>query len=593
MTKAREKDPTSSFPTSPSLLDRLSRIRPAAILATGCLLFAALSAWALSGESCTYDEGIHLSSAYAGLTRRDFRLVVEHPPLGRRLAAIPLLFMKVRLPAEPEHWRPDTYWAYAFQFLYQCGNDPDDLLRAGRWAMLFWPLLLIGAVYAWSLELYGPKGGLLTLALTVFNPTLLAHGHLVTTDTAVSALMVLSLAGFQRWMAKPGVRTALACGVLIGGTLAAKLSGVLILVILGFMLGWRLWGIFLGAAAPLPGPKFRRSLETALMGVTAALVLWGAYGFRYKASDDPSFDMTHVVRSESPVGGAARLLLESHLVPEAYAYGFADLNAHAAMGHETFLLGFHSKHGWIGYFPFALLVKTPFPALLLYGWAILAWARRRPSGTGAEDSLPAAAAIFLMIAMTGSLQIGIRHILPVLGFLAVLAGGISGNSEPNPFRRRRENSLAALAGLAASGVLVASPYYLAYFNFPSCVFLEPQEMLVDSNLDWGQDLGRLKRFMDREGIDSLKLGYFGGDSPRRLDLKHERLPARNLYSDREPEWRAATGVRPGDYVAVSATSYSGTYLEDTEYYRRLLGDLKPTKIIGGSILLFRIPEGRK
>jgi hypothetical protein len=559
------------------------RIPPGLVLTAGCAVFVALSLVPLWTNSPTYDEGIHLSAAFAGLTRKDYRLVLEHPPLGRRLAALPLLFQKVSLPEEPKHWTSDSYWSYSFQFLYQCGNDADTLLRSGRLAMLFWPLLLIGAAYAWALDLFGPKGALLTLVLSVFNPTLLAHGHLVTTDTAVAALMLLSLAAYQRWLVRPSSRTAIECGLMVGGAIAAKLSGLLIVVALGLHLSWRLWKILFGAAPPLPGPKLRRGLEVALMIVVVELVLWGVYGFRFRASPDPAFDLRSVI--VNPAWSSR--LLGFPLLPESYSFGIANLNALSALGHPTFLLGEHSLHGWPAYFLFALLVKTPVAALLLFGAAAWAWMRRRSTALPGEGVLLLAATLLLAVSSLSHLQIGIRHILPIFGFLAVLAGGLFAG-----LPRFRDSIAAGLLATLVIGVLAASPSYLAYFNLPSRLFAAPHRMLVDSNLDWGQDLSRLKKYMESNRIATVKLGYFGSASPRHLRLDHQRLPALNLYSQHEPEWRAAAGFAPGDVVAVSATCYAGAYLEHPDFYRRALGHLQPEAVLGGSILVYRIPERR-
>jgi len=135
----------------------------------------------------------------------------------------------------------------------------------------------------------------------------------------------------------------------------------------------------------------------------------------------------------------------------------------------------------------------------------------------------------------------------------------------------------------------AAPHFLAHFNLPSRILFERHEMLVDSNLDWGQDLGRLKEWMDREGIPSLKLSYFGHGSPRQLLLQHEVLPGNCTYPFFEPEWKQAGPLKPGDIVAISASNYSGFLLQDRDLYRRQFAGVKPLAVIGNSIIVFRVP----
>jgi hypothetical protein len=144
----------------------------------------------------------------------------------------------------------------------------------------------------------------------------------------------------------------------------------------------------------------------------------------------------------------------------------------------------------------------------------------------------------------------------------------------------------------ALGVAVSLPYDLAYFNFPSTLVWERHEMLVDSNLDWGQDLGRLKAFMDRRGIESIKLAYFGNASPRHLGLTHQILPGVNAYTRFEPEWTPARVWVPGEWVAISATLLEGVLQDDRrDFYRESFGRMEPVERIGHSILVYRVPEG--
>lgn len=152
--------------------------------------------------------------------------------------------------------------------------------------------------------------------------------------------------------------------------------------------------------------------------------------------------------------------------------------------------------------------------------------------------------------------------------------------------------MAAILALVPLETLAAGPYFLAYFNLPSTLAADRHFLLADSNLDWGQDLRRLKRWMDRHGIERLKLAYFGNASPRLLGLRHDRLMAANMYQDYEPEWKLVETLHPGDWVAVSATNYAGIVLGlRADHYRKLLAGLSPITAIGHSILVFHIPPG--
>ncbi|HLF92521.1 MAG TPA: hypothetical protein VJB14_03615, partial [Planctomycetota bacterium] len=276
-------------------------------------------------------------------------------------------------------------------------------------------------------------------------------------------------------------------------------------------------------------------------------------------------------------------------LPAGYLVGFAQVQEHSSQGHPAYALGAHSDRGWPWYFPFAFLVKTPLPTLILMGWGLVALARRRAGGGGREDFLLVPLIVYWVLSISSGLNIGVRHLLPVLSLSTVIAGGVlRPEDEGRPGVLKRRGVVALLGGTLAS-VLAASPYFLPYFNEAALVAAERHDLLADSNLDWGQDLARLKRHLDREGIAKVKLGYFGDASPRQLGLVHEVLPGSHNYTLYEAEWLPAMGVAPGDWVAVSASSFAGLGLEDPEYYRRVLGSLRPAARIGRSILLYRIP----
>jgi hypothetical protein len=191
------------------------------------------------------------------------------------------------------------------------------------------------------------------------------------------------------------------------------------------------------------------------------------------------------------------------------------------------------------------------------------------------------------------MNIGIRHILPVHPFMLILAGGVAGVDAAAPWIRWKAGAVSGLVGTAVAGCLWAAPYFLAYFNLPSRAIAAPRFLLTDSNLDWGQDLGRLKKYMDRHGIPEVKLAYHGSASPRHLQLRHQVLPGLTWFTQyvrHEPEWKPAADLKSGDYVAISATSLVGLVLHDKDFYLRSYGELEPVAEIGGSILLYRIPD---
>jgi hypothetical protein len=566
-------------------LERLRQAPPAAVLVAGLGVFLALSLWGLRDESATYDEAAHLSAAYVPLRLGDYRLLTEQPPLGRRIAALPLLFMDVRLPLDHLSWERARYFDFGFVFLYQSENASDDLLFAARLAMLFWGLLLVGSVYAAAREAFGAAGGLLAMTACVFNPLLLGHARLVTTDVPATALLFLAVIAFARSWEAPSWGKALALGILSGGAVAAKFSA---LILIPAFLLTAVVGLIREWPGSTPGSPERRrwARRAALLGtaaLTAYVVVWGAYGFRYAASPDPSFDLRQAMHFR-PFSGALLERFEAwRLFPEAFLYGLAELRNHASLGHPAFAAGVESTHGWWWYFPFAVLVKSPIAFLVLALVGVRAWT---PSASAAAWRLPCGvAALLLGLALLHStLNMGLRHALPLFPFAWLACGAAVAPAGPAPTARAR--AAPWLLGLVlVLETLAGAPHYLPYFNAGALAVAERQVILSDSNVDWGQDLRRLKEFMDRRGIREVKLSYTGTASPRQLGLRHQTLSRQALYAAFEPEWAPSEELRPGDLVAVSVTHL--TRPPDARLLERLEGQEEIARV-GRSIVVYRI-----
>jgi len=580
-------------------LDRLAELRPWILLLGASIIFVTLSLWEMVDESITTDELVHVSAGYTYLAEGDYRMNPEHPALAKILSAAPLLLMHLRWPAETEFWKKGLQWQFGYKFLYQSGNDPDLVLFWARLPMIFWGIVLLGSVYAVSRELFGARGAFISLVLVTFCPMILGHAHLVTTDVPVAAMLFLTATAFWRFAEGPSLGKAIVAGLVLGGALAVKYSAVM----LGPALLWFLVVAWVKRARQTRGHAWTwkdrlcgASTWAAfllLIGTLSITVIWACYRFRYSASPDGAFQFSWSFEStkSSTIGKAIGFARAHRLLPEAYLNGFGYMFENA-QGRNAYALGMHSKVGWWWYFPFAFLVKTPFPTLMLMGWGLWASLRRYGARLGADYFLVIPLIIYWVLAIASNMNIGLRHVMPVYPIMATLAGGVPLGELAGRTAIIANRLVSGALALVMAGSVFAGPYYLAYFNLPSTLVFDRHFMLTDSNLDWGQDLKRLKKWMDREGISKIKLMYFGNASPRHLGLQHERHHAANMYQSYEPEWKWTDDFRPGDYVAVGATNYSGVVLGKlTDYYLKRLGTLKPVTTIGHSILVYRLPEG--
>jgi hypothetical protein len=244
-------------------------------------------------------------------------------------------------------------------------------------------------------------------------------------------------------------------------------------------------------------------------------------------------------------------------------------------------MGRLSEAGFPYYFLATFALKTPIPLGLLLLMALFV-GRRGPVRSEAFLFLPVL--LYLGLTFTRSIDIGHRHLLPIYPFLFVAAGRAVGVLGRSRAPAAGAVILGALCAWYALGTLRVHPHYLAYFNEIAGGPRNGYRWLVDSNLDWGQDLKGLKAYMDARGIPRLKLSYFGSADPAYYGIDAEILPG---YMAPHPV-RVTREVRRGDLVAVSATNLQGVYLdpEDRPLMERFRAQ-RPLDEVGYSILIYR------
>jgi 4-amino-4-deoxy-L-arabinose transferase-like glycosyltransferase len=407
--------------------------------------------------------------------------------------------------------------------------------------------------------LLGEWGALASVFLFTNNPPVLAHAGVATMDMAVGAGICTAYYTFWRWCEEPSFRRSAALGVGVALALLTKFSSVLLLPV-GFIVivcgaGDRFWSPDLSAEAPGGRQKamVRPTWHTWLWIPIAFLLVWAAYRFSFGA-------VTEKVPILAGIPLPAPQLLD----------GLWQVHTHIEAGHTAFLLGRHSFHGWWYFFPVALAVKTPI-ALLVFA-AIGAFAATRASRTPALHT-----AAILLVNLPTTLNIGVRYLMPLFPVLA-LTGGIGAVWL---WKRARWAAVALGAWMLISSAL-AHPDYLAYFN--EFAAAHPERVLVDSDLDWGQDMGRLARELRRRNVPYLHMAclYTGDDT--RLGLPN--------WDGLEP-YQHVTG-----WVAISYTmreNYGWKAAQDQgrdDMAFAWLDRYQPVAKVGQSILLYLIPKER-
>jgi hypothetical protein len=571
---------------------RSTRTRELAALAAGLALYVGLAVDSMRRTSATYDEPAHISAAWTHLKLHDYRLSPDHPPLVQSLAAVPLLFMDVKMDPTDEAWTGHAIWRFARHWLY-IWNDAGRLLFWGRLAIALVGAALVGAIFLWARVRFGPGPALVAVFLAVLSPDLLAHGQVVTTDMGAAATMFLAVVAFDAVLQRTTAARVVLAGAALGAALATKLSAlglgpILLALAVARIADPRPLVTAFGHERPVAG---RAARAAVLAGVLLALlpiavaVIWAAYGFQRSFGADPGLAATfpwEAMKATHPlVQGVIQAARGLGLLPDPYLFGFLRFFQHSE-ARRAFLLGHVSATGFPQFFLVSFLVKTPLPLLGL----LLCAAAGRGRDAARPGALAAAWIPFLAYAaltQTRGLNIGHRHLLPLYPFAFVLAGA-AGAWLPRRLGRAGALALAALLGWYAWGTLRVHPHELAYFNEAVGGPANGWRVLVDSSLDWGQDLSRVEPWMRGHGIRHYKLSYFGSASPRYHGITGEMLPG--YSSPRVP--RVTREVRPGDILAVSATNLQGIYIEDEDQpLMARIRQLSPIGRIGYSILVFR------
>ncbi|MBU2488463.1 MAG: glycosyltransferase family 39 protein [Proteobacteria bacterium] len=542
------------------------------LLLTAHLALAASSALR---KSETSDEPIHQAGGYTYWDRNDYRLQPENGNLPQRLTAIPLLFKSVRYPYGSLAWQVANLWETAFEFSYQSGNPTDFMRFSGRLMIMCLSVLLGLLVFLWSRSLFGPAGGLVSLALYAFSPSMLAHARFMTSDLAAALFFLAAVGMTWRVLTRAGWANLLVSGLALGAVLVSKASGVFILPMAGLMFAGRCLSrtpfFFFGREWFTRRQKaLVLSVVLAVQGFIALGVVWGFYGFRFAMTQDPAYQEILAENWDKELGEAGgfepgiRLLRDHKALPEAYLYGFTYVLTHSKT-RRAFLNGEYSTTGWPGFFPRAFGMKTPVVVFLFLagaGWGL--WAgRRRISFT----RLAPLAVLFLVYAgfsITSHINIGHRHILPLYPVLFILAGASVLALENRP--RLAFPVLAAPLVLLAVQALMIWPHYLAFFNVLAGGPQKGYQHLVDSSLDWGQDLPALKEWLDRDlGPDNTSvpvyLAYFGSASPMHYGLDPYFLPSYSSAAVYDPRSRPEPWKLTGGIFCLSSTLLQQVYTD--------------------------------
>jgi 4-amino-4-deoxy-L-arabinose transferase-like glycosyltransferase len=526
-------------------------------------------------KSATFDEDAYVGKGTAIWIAGNYGLEIAHPPLGPMLSTLPLLTEpELALPLDHGCWPDGTARSCGRELLF-FRSDTRRVLLLARLPSLFLTLVLATLVHHWAAELFGRKAGLVAFILCAFDPNILAHGRLVTLDLVTTLIIFLTCFLFWRFWRRPTRRRLVTLGVALGMAGATHFATGLLVPILIIASLARAWHPLEASGIPaLRAPfRWRRWAVTLglllVAGAVSLVVIWGIHSF----SIGP-VSRWQDIRLPAPAffNELARRLQEKPGAP------------------NSFLLGRHYTGGWWPYFLVAFLVKTPLPTILLMALAVTNLIRQG-GGRFADLLLLAVPGVYFVAASLSDFNRGYRYILPILPFLFVL-GGRAACSDWGSVPDKRRSWLGyvptVLLGWLVTTNAMIYPHYLAYFN----ELVGPRNgyrVLVDSSLDWGQDLPALERYVEEHEVSFLYLSWFGESRPSQYDIPHRFIPSKpdeltdiftRVYHPEYPP--------PGTY-AISATNLQGLLFDDKDLFGYFL-DQEPVAQPGYSVMIYKVPR---
>ena len=463
------------------------------IAATLLAIMFMLSIFSGIKDSGIVDEIAHIPSGYSYVKYGDFRLNPEHPPLAKALAGVPLLFLDINDIRTDESWEGIGQWEAGWNMLYENGNNPNQIFFWSRFSMIILMLILGVVLFFWAKEWFGRKIALLVLAMYCFYPDFIGHGHYVTTDVAASLGYVITIYSFDKFIKKQNLKYLLLASLFFAIAQLLKFSSFLLFGVLLFLIIYR---AYQDKTEQTPYLKtfWKYFKFYFFISVISLLIVWAVYiPFVHNMTPELERRVIDMNLTADPDMDTLRhffYFLANNDITRGlghYLLGVALVFKRVVGGNATFIMGQLSDKSIPWYFPVAWLIKTPLPVIVLFLWSLVNLIVFRPKSKTASFRnwlLLTPVVVYWAVTLKGSLNIGIRHLMPTVPFVLLFIG------------LQMHRYISGMKALTYQGVIIAGlilamaistisyfPQYLSYFNI-----LVPRDArykyMTDYSLDW-------------------------------------------------------------------------------------------------------------
>jgi hypothetical protein len=548
------------------------------------LLFVFLSLFSSRQESVTNDEFRHLSTGVHYWQSGDYSFDSATPPLWKMAMALPAYLAGARdvtFREIPEIFKGSEPWFVATDFMHDNSVAYTGYLQSARVVNILAAVSCLVMLYC-RCRRFGPAAALFGATFLALSPTFLAHSHYATTDIIATLTLMALVFLLIDYLRSPGLGRLAGAAMLFAIALLCKFSALLVAPLLLFV------PLFVALRRTEGvGGVCRRTFQVMvslsqslfLVSITVLLTVNVFYGFKGTGTSLGQMSLESKslsVLAQSTVGEIPLPL------PRAFVQGFDKQKADSDFSEfPAYFLGRWSVEGFRFYYATAFLMKESVPFILLVAAALLLLARKKEVAIfNGELLLLLYVPLILLLVLScfNKLNVGIRYLLPAYPFLCLFIAELY---EAGREWRSVRLVLLFLLVLHFASVIRITPHYTSYFNELFGGATNGYRYLIDSNIDWGQDLPSLKKYMEQKGIQKVQLAYFGHGLPEFYGINYEPL---------------TLPLRPG-YVAISVSLLEGhpyllTYLDQPQIVEAdqfaLLRNLQPVGRAGYSIMIYRI-----
>ena len=563
------------------------------------IIFAAvaLSLASSQGDSLVVDEVPHIGAGYSYIKSLEYRLNPEHPPLIKDLAGIAISWLSFTdAPFNIPDWTDavNGQWNFGRTLIFNSGIDPDLVKTFARLPMFCVFILLAWFIWKWTRERYGNRAGIIALILFSFSPTVLAHNRLVATDMGAAAGVVFATYFFVRFLRNQKPKTFWIAVLALGLALLTKFS----MILLGpyFILIATIYEIRQKSSWQV---IFKLIGKTIILGIAAmCLIVWpfyvihtANYSVQQQMHDATGILLTH---SDGLLKSTILWISDKPILRPfgQWLLGISMVMQRALGNSVIYWMGDIVPNGGPLYFPIVYLLKEPLVWWVFVAIAIVGFSIHRKSeirSLKSDDWIWATwILLYWIVSIGSSLNIGIRHLLPVYPFTIMLVSG-----RVAQYKSRIATAIISiLLLLYIAYAFFAWPNYLSYFNKIAGGSSGGYRYVVDSNLDWGQDGKRFGKWIIAQNIPCISTDYFGW-----ADLS--AYAGNRIVWTSSSQWEdRADFIKRNQcdgWLAVSATFFQNSIgqkereINSEQNWRWLLNE-KPITTIGNSIFVWQIKK---